>query len=29
MMCKGSAQKMLNECCTVLNGYLDRECERI
>ena len=29
MMRKGSAQKMLNEYCTVLNEYLDRECERI
>ena len=28
-MRKGSAQKMLNEYCTVLNEYLDRECERI
>ena len=29
MMRKGSAQKMLNEYCTALNEYMDRECERI
>ena len=29
MMRKGSAQKMLNEYCTVLNEYLDCKCEWI
>ena len=28
-MRKGSAQKILNGYCIVLNEYLDRECERI
>ena len=27
MMREGGAQKMLNEYCTVLNQYFDRECE--
>ena len=27
VMREGGAQKMLNEYCTVLNQYFDRECE--
>ena len=29
MMREGGVQKMLNEYCTVLNQYFDRECEWI
>ena len=27
--CKGSVQKMSNEYCSLLNEYLDCECEQI